>query len=327
MPELNLHHIDQITSDVRSQEIGFSHLFHDLVDHICCDVEFQMQTGMSFEEAYKMVKGKIGARGLKIIQEETLYVVDNKYRKMKKLMKVSGVAGIEMLGLSVILKLLHLPLAGILLSLGAVVLSLLFLPSALTVLWKETKSGKKLLLFISAFITGGSFILGTLFKIQHWPGAGIVITIALVSGTLLFIPSLFMHLYRDPEKKNKRLIYFAAGVSVILFMAGFYFRLFHMSFAGWFIMAGSVVLFFIVFPWFTFIQWGTEKGVNARFIFIVIASVLIIIPGTLINLNLEGAKIEKTSEVENKRTSVELHKTHIQSFPGDSLVRVNPSDK
>jgi hypothetical protein len=288
-----------------------------------------MQSGMSFDEAYRMVKGKIGSRGLKIIQEETLYVVDNKYRKMKKFMKISGVAGIEMLGLAVILKLLHLPLAGIFLSLGAVVLSLLFLPSALTVLWKESKSGRRLFLFISAFLTGGAFILGTLFKIQHWPGAGIVLTIALISGTLLFIPSLFMHLYRDPEKKNKRALYFAAGVSVILFMAGFYLKLFQMSFAGWFSLSGSVVLFFIVFPWFTFIQWRTQKGVDARFIYIVIASVLIIIPGALINLNLEGAKNEKISEIENKRTSVELQEVQngMQSSPGDSNIMVIPSVK
>ena len=82
MAEFNLYHIDQITSDVKMQEIGFSHLFHDLVDHICCDVEYHMQQGMSFDEAYNMVKAKIGFRGLKKIQEDTLYVVDSKYQYM-----------------------------------------------------------------------------------------------------------------------------------------------------------------------------------------------------------------------------------------------------
>ena len=65
MAELNLYHIDQITSDVRMQEIGFSHLFHDLVDHICCDVEYQMQQGMSFDEAYHDGKGKNRIQGTK----------------------------------------------------------------------------------------------------------------------------------------------------------------------------------------------------------------------------------------------------------------------
>ena len=110
------------------QEIGFSHLFHDLVDHICCDVEYQMQQGMSFDEAYKKVKAKIGFRGLKKIQEETLYAVDTKYRNMKKLMKISGVAGTIMLGFAAIFKISHWPFAGILLTLGAFV-SLFFIPA------------------------------------------------------------------------------------------------------------------------------------------------------------------------------------------------------
>ena len=44
MPELSLHHIDQISRDISRQEITFSHLLEDLIDHVCCDVENEMQT-------------------------------------------------------------------------------------------------------------------------------------------------------------------------------------------------------------------------------------------------------------------------------------------
>lgn len=287
MPELNLHNIDQITRDVRMQEIGFSHLFHDLVDHICCDVEFQMQHGLSFEEAYRSVRGKIGSGGLKNIQEETLYAVDTKYRNMKKLMKISSVAGTIMLGFAAIFKISHLPLAGILLCAGAFILSFLFLPSALVVLWKETKNRKKLILFISAFITGVAFIVGMLFKIQHWPGAGAVISFSVLTGTFLFLPSLFVQLFRDQEKKRKRFLYVTGGVSIMIYVVGFWCRIQHWPFATFFITIGTLVLIFIVFPWFTHLQWKNETNVNARFIFMVIAPLLIIMPGAMVNLNLE----------------------------------------
>ena len=90
MPELSLHHIEQISRDIRRQEITFSHLLEDLIDHVCCDVENEMQTGLNFGEAYKKVKQKMGSRRLKEIQEETLYAVDTKYRYMKNTMKISG---------------------------------------------------------------------------------------------------------------------------------------------------------------------------------------------------------------------------------------------
>lgn len=287
MAELNLYHIDQITSDVKMQEIGFSHLFHDLVDHICCDVEYHMQQGMSFDEAYNMVKSKIGFRGLKRIQEDTLYVVDSKYRYMKKLMKISGVAGTVMLGIAVIFKISHWPLAGMFLTLGAIILSFLFLPSALTVLWKETKNQKKLILFIAAFIAGVAFIIGMLLKIQHWPGAAIMVTLGLVTGIFIFIPSLLSQLFADKEKKHKRPLYLAGAFSLVLYGAGFWFRLMHWPMAGLFIVTGSFALICIVLPIFTWIQWKEEKHVNARFIFMVVAPLLFILPGALVNLNLE----------------------------------------
>lgn len=287
MPELNLYHIDQITKDVRMQEIGFSHLFHDLVDHICCDVEYEMQRGMSFDEAYRRVKAKIGFRGLKKIQEETLYAVDTKYRNMKNLMKISGVAGTVMLGFAAIFKIQHLQGAGILLSLGALVLAFLFLPSALIVLWKETKSGKKQVLFISAFLAGASFIFGMLFKIQHWPGAQIVISVGLFTGVFLLVPSILMYLYNDKGKKHKRIIYVTGAVSIMIYITGFWFMIMHWPMAGFLIILGSFILFYIAFPWFTYIQWKDEPHVSARFFFMVIAPLLFIVPGALVNLNLE----------------------------------------
>jgi hypothetical protein len=320
MAELNLYHIDQITEDVLKQEIGFSHLFHDLVDHICCDVEYHMQQGMNFDEAYKTVRAKIGGRGLKKIQEETLYAVDTKYRNMKKLMKISGVAGTIMLGFAAIFKINHWPMAGMLITLGAFVLSFLFLPSSLVVLWKETKSQKKLILYISAFLSGVAFIFGMLFKIQHWPGANIIILAGLVTGAFLFVPSLLIQLFNDNEKKHKRFLYVTGAISIVIYAAGFWFRIIHWPMATFFLMLGAMVLFYIAFPLFTRMQWKNEASVNARFIFMVIAPLLFVLPGALVNLNLERTyengffirlknqnDLIKLQENENARLLVKYH--------------------
>ena len=204
MPELTLHHIDQISRDISRQEIVFSHLLHDLIDHVCCDVENEMQDGLSFSEAYRKVKQKMGSRRLKEIQEETLYLVDTKYRYMKNIMKISGVAGTIMLGFAALFKIQHWPGAGIMMTLGAFILAFVFLPSALGVLWKETHSSKRLFLFISAFFAGILFILGTLFKIQHWPLAGTFLSLAALSGILFFIPALLVSRLMEQENKAKR---------------------------------------------------------------------------------------------------------------------------
>ncbi len=287
MPELSLQNIDQISHDIVSQEITFSHLPDDLIDHVCCDVENEMQKGLSFSEAYHRVRKKMGHRRLKEIQEETLYAVDTKYRHMKNTMKISGIAGIVLLGFGALFKIQHWPLAGTMTTLGAVILALVFLPSALGVLWKETHNSKRLLLFISAFLAGGFFILGTLFKIQHWPGAGLILTLAAVSGIIFFIPALLISRVRDQENKAKRLVYIIGAAGVIFYVAGLFFKIQHWPLAGTFMVFGVILLCFVAFPWYTWFTWKEENHISAKFLFIIIGMLLIMVPGALVTLNLQ----------------------------------------
>jgi hypothetical protein len=287
MPELTLQNIDQISQDVRKQEITFSHLLDELTDHLCCDVEHEMQKGMSFHEAYQMVKQKMGKRRLKEIQEETLYAVDTKYRQMKTTMKISGVAGTVMFGFAALFKIQHWPGAAILMTLGALTLALVFLPSALSVLWKETHNTKRLFLFISAFVTGACFIAGTLFKINHWPGAGHILILGTFFGIILFIPALLMNRLNDQENKTKRPVYILGAAGCIIYIVGILCKLQHWPLATIFMVAGLLILCIVVFPWYTWLTWKEENHISSIFIFMVVGFLLIIIPGALVNLNLQ----------------------------------------
>jgi len=287
MSELGLQHIDQISRDINRQEITFSHLLEDLIDHVCCDVENEMQKGMNFTEAYNRVKQKMGSRRLKEIQEETLYAVDTKYRYMKNTMKISGVAGTIMFGFAALFKIQHWPGAGILMNLGALILVFAFLPSALSVLWKETHSRKRLFMFVSAFLTGACFIAGTLFKIQHWPGAGYILTVGTLSGILLFIPALLANRLNDPENKTKRPVYILGAAGSVLFVTGMLFKMQHWPLATVFILTGIILLCFLAFPMFTWLTWKEESHISSMFIFMVIGFLLIVVPGAMVTLNLQ----------------------------------------
>lgn len=288
MPELSLNNIDQISRDINRQEITFSHLLDDLIDHICCDVEDEMKKGMTFSEAYRRVKQKMGSgRRLKEIQEETLYAVDTKYRRMKNTMKISGIAGTVMLGFAALFKVMHWPGAGVMMTIGAVTLAFIFMPSALGVLWKETHSTRRLLLFASAFIAAASFLMGVLFKVQHWPGAGIVLTVSAISAVLLLIPALLVHLMKEPENRAKRAAYILGALGLICTIMGMLFKIQHWPLSGTFMVAGMIILFIIAFPWYTVVTWKDESHVKPQFIFLVVGSLALIIPAAMVSLNLQ----------------------------------------
>ena len=289
MPELNLQHIEKICRDVKRQEITFSHLFDDLIDHVCCDVENEMQNGLSFKEAYNRVKKKIGHRGLKEIQEETLYAVDTKYRKMKNTMKITGIAGTILFGFAALFKIQHWSGAGIMMTLGALILAFIFLPSALGVLWKETHSSKRLFLFISAFLTAVLYIMGTLFKIQHWPAAGIILLLTGFCGIFLFMPALLINRFSDREKSKKRAVYSVGAAGLIFYSAGMLFKIMHWPLASTFLIVGVLAVCIIALPWYTWLTWKEESHIRAGFIYLIIGTVLITVPGALLNLNLQNS--------------------------------------
>ena len=287
MPELSIQNIERVTRDVKKQEIVFSHLFDELIDHICCDIENEMEEGLTFLEAYSKVKQKIGSRRLKEIQEETLYSIDTKYRYMKNTMKISGVAGAALFGLATLFKIQHWTGAGFMMSIGALILTFVFMPSALGVLWKETRNKNKLFLFISAFFTVGFFIFGILFKVQHWQGAAIVMILSGVFGILFFIPSLVISLFRDQQNKNKRPVYFIGAAGLIFYMAGLFLKIQHWTGGTACTLFGLAVIGVIALPWYTWLTWKDEKYVSSRFLFLIIGSLAILISGALVNLSMQ----------------------------------------
>jgi hypothetical protein len=287
MPELTLRDIDRIRRDVKGDDICFSHLADELLDHLCCDVELEMAEGLNFFEAYRKVKGKMGQRRLKEIQEETLYAVDTKYRNMKNTMKISGIAGTTMLGFAALFKIMHWPWAGILCILGGVALAFVFMPSALTVLWKETKSRKKIFLYITAFLAAMLFITAVVFKIQHWPLAGILLSLAAITGVFMFIPALVADMLRNEHDRSGKTVSVLFAVTLACYILGILFKVQHWPGSQLLMIVGLAGLFFVVLPWHMWLTWKDDRNVSARFIFIIVGSLAIVIPSMLLNLSIQ----------------------------------------
>ena len=319
MPELQQIHIEQISRDIGRQNICFSHLAEELLDHLCCDVEEEMVKGLSFSEAYRNVRHKMGKGRLREIQEETLMAVDTKYRNMKNTMKISGVAGTVMMSFAALFKIMHLPGAGILMTLGALVLMLLFLPSSIIVLWKESQSGRRLFMYISGFLTAVAYIAGILFKVQHWPLAGLMISIAMVSGILFFIPSLLFFRLSDTDNPEKKPAYIAGAIGAVIYLAAFWFRLMHWPLAGLLMLLGSATVFLIALPWYTVVTWKNEEHVRARFIFILVAPLLLYLPASLVNIDVERSYEEGFDYLRSRQVAVSEYLSETNS----ALVTVN----
>jgi hypothetical protein len=285
MAELSLHQVERIKKDLIRDSISYSHLFHDLLDHICCDIEFEMDRGISFEDAYLNIKRWMGRNRCRKIQEETLLLTDNTYRFMKSIMKIFGVISPAMLALAAIFKIQHWPGGGILMTLGFFFLCVFFLPSAIYVLYKENK-GKRFFLYLFGFISFFPWMAGVLFKVQHWPGAGLLLTIGIAATVVLFLPTLLYVKIKDAVKKDLNPVLTIGIISGMIYITGLLFKIMHWPGASLMFCLGSLFFVVIFLPYYTIKTYKEDQHVRFEFIFLLVGVLWFILTTTLFNLNI-----------------------------------------
>lgn len=107
---------------------------------------------------------------------------------MKQKLYTFGIVTTLVVIAGTIFKINHWPGAGILLFAGIATLVLVFLPLALRNHYNAEKNRQTLLLHIVTWLTCFIVFTSMLFKIQHWPFAGILMTIALPFPYVVFLP-------------------------------------------------------------------------------------------------------------------------------------------
>lgn len=98
-----------------------------------------------------------------------------------------------------VFKVNHWPAAGILMTIGTFMLVILFLPAALSSHFKVHGNSQNRLLYIVTYITCLVIFTSMLFKIQHWPFAGLAVMIAIPFPFIVFLP---VWLYVTSRIKN-----------------------------------------------------------------------------------------------------------------------------
>lgn len=124
---------------------------------------------------------------------------------MKRTINIFGIISVMLVSLGATAKVMHWPGAGWLLTLGMLVLLLLYGPLAL--MNNFTGMGRKarpfyLVVYLSILLVFG----GALFKIMHWPGDEFLMIIAIPFPFVVFIPFLLYYSGKIPSISMNQLI-------------------------------------------------------------------------------------------------------------------------
>jgi hypothetical protein len=279
MNELSDKEIDLISRDIDRQGLTYVQLKNEILDHICCQIEVEMEQGLMFNQAYRKVMDEMGKRRIREIQHETLSLISKKYRRMKRIMYVLGVAAPILILAGAAFKVNHWPGAGVILTLALLMIGMFFLPIFVMVRIRDTRRQDQpvpLTLYLSGLIPGIITILGSLFKIQHWPGAGVMITLGLIGLAFLFLPMYASYRIREAGEKNEQInrkLWIGGTVAGILFILGALFKIMHWPGAGIVILASWSLVGVVFLPLLVLNQLKqSESKINNFFNILVVSA-------------------------------------------------------
>lgn len=215
MYSINDKQIDYILNDIRRRGVEMEDLQYNLLDHICCIVEQNLNSDGDFEDFYKKTIPKFFKHELWEIEEETInLLIFKNYYTMKKTMIISGGFAAFATIFGAFFKIMHWPGANVLMILGLSAMSFVFLPLMFTLKIREKQDKKdKLILGIGSVVTV-LISLSALFKIMHWPFATILIYLSLGSLLFVFLPIFFISGMKNQDTRVNTI------VTSVLILAG-----------------------------------------------------------------------------------------------------------
>ena len=142
----------------------------------------------------------------------------------------------------------------------------------------------KKLIYISGIVIINFFVIGALFKILHWPGAGILITLGLGLFCLGFLPLAFIQSYKGNGKKNKSL-YLAGFICVFITLLGALFKIQHWHGANWFLIFGIPLPFLYFLPIYIYHHNKLKEKSSVNFVGVMFMMVYIAVFSAILAIN------------------------------------------
>jgi len=222
-------HVDFILSDIERRGIVTEDVRYNILDHVCCIIEEELKDGKDFKKCYENTIVQFYQHDLSEIEDETQKLLTFKhYYAMKRTLKITGIISIILIVTAIIFKSLHLAGAGIILVLGLVFFSLIFIPLNIILNFQDKKEKQNRLIATIGMLAASAASLGVLFKLMQWPMANILLGASLLVFVFLYIPAYFIVNYRNPESKFVAVINTAYMVAA----AGMLFALINFGYSG-----------------------------------------------------------------------------------------------
>ncbi|MDR3680959.1 MAG: hypothetical protein P4L41_13425 [Flavipsychrobacter sp.] len=199
--------IEYILNDIRRNGVEMEDLQLNLLDHVCCIVEQELEEDDDFERFYHEVIKQFYKKELHEIEEETINLLTFKnYYTMKKLMIISGIVSATAFVIGSFFKIMAWQGTILFLMVAMGIFSFIFLPLLVVLKVKETDSARNKIVLVIAATVGVLYSMGTLFVAMQWHGGTALLFATVGTSAFLLIPTYFFTGIRNAETKVNTIV-------------------------------------------------------------------------------------------------------------------------
>lgn len=146
-------------------------------------------------------------------------------------------------------------------------------------------------IYILGLVTTLLVFIGILFKILHWPGAGVLLILGIFSLVIVFLPVALINNYKAEDNKVNRSLYIVTWITCLVVFIAMLFKIQHWPGASYLLLISVPFPFIIFLPVFLVIT-GKNKNFNINHtIAILFLLALISSFSALLSLNVSKERI------------------------------------
>lgn len=214
--------LHRIRNDLVAKGLTYESLQDDILDHLCCMIEEKLDEGDDFESSYGEIMSEIEGDTFSNLQHQTLLLLDHKFQRMKRITYLLGLLGSLLTITGALFKIMHWPGASIIMLLGFMIVVLGFLPLYFILSYREQTEKPNVIFPLVGYLSLFIVFTGAVFKIMHWPGAGMLLRASVIFLLVGFLPLYIVQIFKRSVKTKINpayIIMLLVGFSIVLILA------------------------------------------------------------------------------------------------------------
>jgi hypothetical protein len=177
-------------------------------------------------------------------------------------------------------------------------------------------------IYIIALVNVILIFSGAIFKVNHWPAAGIMLTIGLSALVLVSVPLALINHYKAGEKGQSPVLHYVTGLTCFVVFTGMLFKIMHWPFAGLFLTIAIPFPYIVFLPVYIFVTSRNRNFNIYNTVFVLLLLALNSVFAALLSLNVTRQRISDSYNLARNYNNIEAVLASVPVTEGQSAVNI-----